>query len=135
MSNNYAFGGDPLRYQVRLLATGVSAGAIEALLSASVDCSIVSVSRAPLASAELYDSNLGDFRYTRMPTTASASHAYLGAGTFSVLEPFPSIPVGPVFWMLLAIPHNLEMHRPRRYRPECTPPQFFEAISLAIVGT
>ena len=57
VSDNYAFGGDPLRYQVRVLATGVSAGAIEALLSASVDCSIVSVARAPLASAELYDSN------------------------------------------------------------------------------
>ena len=51
------FGGDPLRYQVRVLDTGVSAGAIKALLSASVECSIVSVSRAPLASADIYDSN------------------------------------------------------------------------------
>ena len=35
--------------QVWMLATGLYSGAIEALLSASVECSIVLVSRAPLA--------------------------------------------------------------------------------------
>ena len=40
-----------------VLATGVSAGAIETILSASVDCAVVSVSRAPNATTESYESN------------------------------------------------------------------------------
>ena len=42
-------GTDELRYQVKVLATGVSAGNIETIMSDSVDCSVVSVSRAPNA--------------------------------------------------------------------------------------
>ena len=70
-----------------------------------------------------------------MPTTASASHAYLSAGFFSVLAPLPPLPEGPLFRMLLATPYHFEMPRTGRYRPECTPPHFFGAISLPIVGS
>ena len=51
------FGTDELRYQAMVLATGVSAGAIETILYASVDCAVVSVSRASNASTTSYDSN------------------------------------------------------------------------------
>ena len=69
-----------------------------------------------------------------MSTTASASHAYLGAEFFSVVAPLPPLPEGPVFWMLLVILYHFEMPQTGRYRPECTPLHFFGAISLAIVG-
>ena len=51
------FDTDALRYQMKVLARGVSAGAIETILPASVDYAVVPVSRAPNSTTESYDSD------------------------------------------------------------------------------
>ena len=103
--------GYQLRHQVKVLATEVSAGTIETIPFASVDCPIVTVTRDANVNSEPYNSNndSGTFDSRVCPEQLKLV-THVTAPKFFLLAPFSSLSMRSLLQLLLANPYDLEVH-------------------------